>query len=100
MRALGRDPASGETLPFDAGDRRYLDALYRYVQRPLVADGVDFWWLDWSGGLTTPSVPSLGCEAALNRLYSDETGSGGMPRREPRPLGRMGRPPPSDPLLR
>jgi alpha-glucosidase (family GH31 glycosyl hydrolase) len=47
MRALGRDPASGETVPFDAGDRRHMDALFSAVYAPLEKMGVDFWWLDY-----------------------------------------------------
>jgi len=47
MRALGRDPAKGETAPFDAGDRKHMDALFSTVYAPLEKMGVDFWWLDY-----------------------------------------------------
>jgi alpha-glucosidase (family GH31 glycosyl hydrolase) len=49
MRAMGRDPAKKETLPYDADDRRYLETFMKYMHDPLDDAGVDFWWLDyWS----------------------------------------------------
>jgi alpha-glucosidase (family GH31 glycosyl hydrolase) len=49
MRAMGRDPAKKEILPFDAGDRRYMETFIKYMHAPLDRAGVDFWWLDyWS----------------------------------------------------
>jgi hypothetical protein len=47
MRALGKDPATGETVPFNPWDRPTMTALLETVHRPLEAAGVDFWWLDW-----------------------------------------------------
>lgn len=82
MRALGREP-DGSTVPFDSGDRRYMQALFEQVHRPLEhpegrpGAGVDFWWLDWQQGRYVPSVPGLTNLRWLNHLYTAHT------RREP-----------------
>lgn len=73
MRALGRDPASGETIPYDAADRDYQHALFKHVHRPLEAQGVGFWWLDWQQGELARSIPDLPNLAWLNRLYFEHT---------------------------
>lgn len=77
MRDLGKDPASGATVPFDAADRRYMDALFRDVIAPLEHDGVDFWWLDWQQYPFTRSVPDLTNLAWLNQLLYEHTSEGG-----------------------
>lgn len=82
MRAIGRDPASRETVPFDAGDRRYMGSLFEQVHRPLEESGVDFWWVDWQQGRSVPSVPGLTNLAWLNCLYFRHTaGEGARGRR-------------------
>lgn len=55
MRAMGRDPEKKETIPFDAGDRKYMDASFKFVYEPLEKMGVDFWWMDyWDDGDKKP----------------------------------------------
>jgi len=55
MRALGRDPASKESIPYDAGNKKYMDAFFSTVYAPLEKQGVDFWWLDyWDEGKERP----------------------------------------------
>ena len=49
MRAMGQDPASKKTLPYDMGDRKYIDTLFASNIVPLEKQGVDFWWVDWMG---------------------------------------------------
>ncbi len=49
-RSLGRDPADGEPIAFDATDRRFLAAYFDVLHRALEDDGVDFWWIDWQSG--------------------------------------------------
>ena len=72
MRAMGKDPAD-KPLPFDAGDKRYLDTFYAYTHRPLEDQGVDFWWLDWQQYPDTRSVPGLTNLQWLNRYNYQET---------------------------
>ena len=69
MRAMGADPKSKQTLPFDAGDRKYLETFYRHTHANLEKDGVDFWWLDWQQHPFTRSVPDLKNLAWLNHYY-------------------------------
>lgn len=59
MKALGKNPADGETLPFDAGSEPYIEAFLGKVLAPLQKDGVDFWWLDWQQYPFTRSIPDL-----------------------------------------
>lgn len=73
MNALGEDAASGKTLPFDAGDERYIAAWDKEVLRPLQEDGVDFWWLDWQQYPFTRSIPDLTNLFWLNRVLFDST---------------------------
>lgn len=73
MHAIGENPASGRTVPFDAGNRRYMEALFNEVHRPLEDHGVDFWWLDWQQDREVRSVPGLTNLAWLNHLYFHHT---------------------------
>lgn len=69
MRRLGRDPGTRETDPFDAGDRRYMEALLAEVHAPLEQAGVDFWWMDWQQEEWTGSVARLSNALWLNEVY-------------------------------
>lgn len=76
MRAIGKDPASGETVPYDAGSQKYLTAHYEQMMAPLVADGVDFWWLDWQQYPHTRSIPELTNLFWLNHYYFSRMNEG------------------------
>jgi alpha-glucosidase (family GH31 glycosyl hydrolase) len=88
MRAIGRDPSTKETVAFDAGDRRYAEALFRIVHGALEGagsddagqrgDGVDFWWLDWQQEKFTRSIPDLTNLWWLNHLYFTHTSRDGV----------------------
>ncbi len=69
MKAMGADPATKQTLPFDAGNKEYLDTFYHYTHDPLEKAGVDFWWLDWQQFAYTRSLPHLTNLAWLNEYY-------------------------------
>ncbi len=73
MEALGQDPASGQTIPFDAGDEKYVRAWEKTVLRPLQEDGADFWWLDWQQYPFTRSIPDLTNLYWLNRVLFHST---------------------------
>lgn len=73
MRDMGKDPAVDEPLPFDAGDKKYLDTLFKHTHLPLEAAGVDFWWLDWQQYPFTRSIPDLTNLAWLNYYYYKHT---------------------------
>lgn len=73
MNAMGEDSTRGNTIPFDAGNERYMKALGDEVLRPLQKDGVDFWWLDWQQYAHTRSIPDLTNLFWLNRFLFDST---------------------------
>jgi alpha-glucosidase (family GH31 glycosyl hydrolase) len=68
MHAMNADPDKGQ-LPFDAGNKKYLDTFWDYTHESLEKMGVDFWWLDWQQSPFTPSIPDLGNLAWLNHYY-------------------------------
>ena len=78
MQSMGADPAAKQTLPFDAGSKTYMDALFSTVFAPLEKDGVDFWWLDWQQDPNTRAVPDLTNLFWLNTLLYDHTAQNGQ----------------------
>ena len=74
MHDLGEDPSTKKIVPFDAGDKKYLDTLFHDTHEPLEREGVDFWWLDWQQYPFTRSLPHLANLAWLNRYYYQWTG--------------------------
>jgi len=78
MKGMGADPATKQTLPFDAADPKYMNALFADVFKPLEADGVDFWWLDWQQYEATRSIPTLTNLFWLNTLLYDHTAQNGQ----------------------
>lgn len=73
MQAMGQDPTSGKTIPFDAGNKKYLDTMFAATHDPLVKNGVDFWWLDWQQDKFTRSIPDLTNLFWLNTYYYQYT---------------------------
>ncbi len=78
MQDMGADSAAKQTLPFDAGSKKYMDALFSTVFAPLEKEGVDFWWLDWQQGPNTRSLPDLTNLFWLNTLLYDRTAQNGQ----------------------
>lgn len=75
-RALGRDPSAGERIPFDATDREYMDAYFRYLHHPMEDEGVDFWWIDWQQG-TRSALRGVDPLWMLNHLHYQDSGRDG-----------------------
>lgn len=73
MKAMGKDPATKETIVYDAGDKKYLDTLFEYTHTPLEKLGVDFWWLDWQQYENTKSIVKLSNLSWLNHYYYTHT---------------------------
>ena len=78
MAAMGADPAAKQTIPFDAADKKYMEALFTDVFTPLEKNGVDFWWLDWQQTEFTRSNPNLTNLFWLNTLLYDRTARNGQ----------------------
>ena len=49
-RAMGIDPETSETVPFNCLDPQFLQAYFEILHFPYEKDGVDFWWMDWQQG--------------------------------------------------
>jgi alpha-glucosidase (family GH31 glycosyl hydrolase) len=49
MTDMGFDASKKATIPYDAGDQKYINTLFKHMHEPLEKMGVDFWWLDWMG---------------------------------------------------
>jgi len=73
MKDLGEDTSTRKTIPFDAGNKRYLDILFKHTHIPLEKTGVDFWWLDWQQFEYTYSIPDLKNLKILNFYYYKHT---------------------------
>ncbi|QPL05968.1 MULTISPECIES: TIM-barrel domain-containing protein [Actinomyces] len=73
MRALGKDPASGEAIPFNVGDPDFVAAYLDHAHHPLEDEGVDFWWLDWQQGGVT-DIPGLDPLWMLNHVHYLDSG--------------------------
>jgi alpha-glucosidase (family GH31 glycosyl hydrolase) len=78
MQAMGKDPASGQTIPFDAGDKHYLDTFFQYSHVPREKEGVDFWWLDWQQYPNTRSLPDVTNLQVLNFYNYTRTQANGL----------------------
>jgi len=74
--AMGRDPAEGESFPFDAADEKRIRALENAVLAVHEKTGVDFWWLDWQqqGGTSDPGMDPLFVLNHTRYLHALETG--------------------------
>ncbi|MBD5233046.1 MAG: DUF5110 domain-containing protein [Bacteroidales bacterium] len=80
MKAMNMDPASGETLLFNAGDRTYMENYIRESRRENHEIGIDFWWLDWQQDYLYPYVRGSHMRHIpwLNRLYYADTERDGL----------------------
>ena len=76
MQALGVDPASRRTVPFDAAGRRYLETLFASVIDPLESAGADFFWIDWQQ-LPSTRLAGLSNLAWLNDRHYRHSERGG-----------------------
>ena len=74
--AMGENPESGKSFPFDAADERMIHAMEDTVLAELEKTGVDFWWLDWQqqGGTTDPRMDPLFVLNHTRYLHALETG--------------------------
>lgn len=78
MLAMGKDPVKDEPILYDAGNKKYLDTLFKYTHEPLEKMGVDFWWLDWQQYPYTRGIPELTNLWWLNDYYTKFTARNGL----------------------
>ncbi|MCL2106897.1 MAG: glycoside hydrolase family 31 protein [Oscillospiraceae bacterium] len=76
-RAMGVDPASQETIPFDIGNPKFVEAYFSHLHHPYEKDGVDFWWIDWQQGKKS-RLPGLDPLWALNHYHALDNAKNGQ----------------------
>jgi alpha-glucosidase len=67
-RSMGINPATKKYVPFDIVDKRFATNYLTHMIRPLEAQGVDFWWLDWQQWGTT-AIPGVTPTWWLNYVF-------------------------------
>jgi hypothetical protein len=68
-RAIGFDTRARRAIPYALEDRRWGESFFSEVLRPLEAQGIDFWWLDWQAHRMNPVVPGLDETYWLNHVF-------------------------------
>ena len=74
--ALGRDAGRGQRIPFDPTDRKFMEAYFELVHKPLEEMGVDFWWIDWQQG-TNCAAANIDPLWVLNHYHTRFAGRDG-----------------------
>ncbi len=68
-KGMGLDPASKETIPFEASSKNFVNNWFDHILRPQQDMGVNFWWLDWQQWPNDTKIPSLSNTWWLNYLF-------------------------------
>ena len=66
----------GDKIPFEATDRHFMEAYFKYLHHPHEALGVDFWWIDWQQGKRS-AVAGIDPLWMLNHLHFLDSGREG-----------------------
>ncbi len=74
-RALDRDPALGQPIPFDFCDPDFIRAYFTHVIHPLEQEGADFWWIDWQQGCVS-KIPNADPLWLQNHYFFLDHGKG------------------------
>jgi alpha-glucosidase len=82
------DPSSGETIPFDCTDPKFMDAYFKLLHHPFEDQGVRFWWMDWQQGQEC-QLPGLDPLPWLNELHWRDLEKR-FPERRPMIFSRFG----------
>lgn len=75
-KELGVDYEKEDKIPFEAGNRKFLEAYFKYLHHTNEERGVDFWWLDWQQG-SRGSAPGVDTLWLLNHLHFLDSGRDG-----------------------
>ena len=78
MIAMGEDPKSEKDIPFQAGNKNYMDTYFNTAHKPLEDQGVDFWWVDWQQDSIMPyadGIEKMQHLPLLNHCYYQHTNS-------------------------
>lgn len=75
-KALGVDYENEDKISFDASNREFLEAYFKYLHHPNEEMGVDFWWLDWQQG-GRGAAKGIDTLWLLNHLHYIDSGRDG-----------------------
>ena len=75
-KELGIDYENEDKIPFEATDRKFMEAYFKYLHHPNEEDGVDFWWLDWQQG-NKSGIAGIDTLWLLNHLHFLDSGRDG-----------------------
>lgn len=67
-KELGIDYENEDKIPFDATNRVFMEAYFKYLHHPNEEQGVDFWWIDWQQG-SKSGIPGIDTLWMLNHLH-------------------------------
>ena len=75
-KEMGVDYENEDKIPFDAGNRKFMENYFTYLHHPHEEQGVDFWWIDWQQG-GRGSAPGIDTLWLLNHLHFLDSGRDG-----------------------
>jgi len=67
-QAMGKDASTGERIPFDITDPKFIDNYFSVIHKPYEKEGVTFWWIDWQQG-TDSGLKGLDPLWSLNHYH-------------------------------
>jgi len=76
---LGHDADSGVPIKFNITDIDFANAYFEELHHPNEAIGVDFWWVDWQQGQSSP-MEGLDPLWLINHLHFYDSGRDGVKR--------------------
>lgn len=76
-RHMGIDETSKEPIRFDFTDKNFVEGYFKYINRPMENEGVDFWWIDWQQG-SKSKIDGLDPLWLLNHYYCLDRQSKGL----------------------
>lgn len=76
-RHMGINETSKEPIRFDFTDKKFVEGYFKYINRPMENEGVDFWWIDWQQG-NKSKIEGLDPLWLLNHYYCLDRQSKGL----------------------
>lgn len=67
--ACGQNPDTKEPVRFNLTDDTFRGAYFDILHHPYEQDGVDFWWIDWQQGTSSPLMMGLDPLWLLNHYH-------------------------------
>lgn len=71
-KVFGFDTSGHQYIPFAIENKKWAEAYFDVILRPIEKQGVDFWWLDWQAWLENKSIKGLSNTWWLNYTFFTE----------------------------